>query len=725
MFNKPKNKYQSIIILSMILVGLTSTFFLFPELKRWTEKRKYNDIKLLFQQDLKKESIVLTLAEVPAKQRKDTLERIASQKKPSIERARARYLLSVDLLTQYEGGLALRQLKHLEHEYPILMPYILLKRARGYELTNNLTQAKDIWRILIKKYPASFVSAEAYYQLGKYESKYWDIGIIKFPQHPKIQELIYKRLEEDPKQFELLISLARHAIYDKKANNVRNYLVNNYTEQLLPQDWETIGNGYWETQEYDKAYFAYLKAKKSPHNLYRLARGQELEFNQKKQKKIFETYKKILVNFPDSSEALLSLKRLIILSPPEIALNYLDQVIQKSDVDIPESLLHKAKLLQKLNRTNEADKIYKLLIFKYPHHKLTASYRWQIVKKAVNKKDFLKAKEWAKSIFIDNTDSPIAPKAGFWLGKWEKKLGNFQESRLVFQNVIKNHPQSYYAWRSAIQLGWNVGDFNNLRQIFPLINQPTLRPTPPAGSEIFKTLYRLGQDNDALLLFKAETNKNYDFSVKQGFTDALLKLTHGKNLQSINQIWNLQNKNNFSEKQEWKNLRKEDQYWRALFPLPFYQSITNWAKHYKLNPLLIMSVMRQESRFENSSESPVGATGIMQVMPITGEWISNQMNIKHYHLNDLNDNIFLGVWYLDYTHKKYNNNSLLAVASYNAGPNNVSNWIKQYKTQDPDLFVEEIPFKETKNYVKSVFSNYWNYLRIYDQETYLRLKQHK
>ena len=264
-----------------------------------------------------------------------------------------------------------------------------------------------------------------------------------------------------------------------------------------------------------------------------------------------------------------------------------------------------------------------------------------------------------------------------------------------------------------------------MRQIFPLINQPTLRPTPPAGSEIFKTLYRLGQDNDALLLFKAETNQNYDFSVKQGFTDALLKLTHGKNLQSINQIWNLQNKNNFSEKQEWKNLRKEDQYWRALFPLPFYQSITNWAKHYKLNPLLIMSVMRQESRFENSSESPVGATGIMQVMPITGEWISNQMNIKHYHLNDLNDNIFLGVWYLDYTHKKYNNNSLLAVASYNAGPNNVSNWVKQYKTQDPDLFVEEIPFKETKNYVKSVFSNYWNYLRIYDQETYLRLKQYK
>ncbi len=723
MFNKLKNKYQLVILFSTILIGSTSTFFLLPGLKKWVEKKKYNDMELLFQQDLEEKSIVLNLAVVPIKQRKDVLQKIASQKKPSIERARARYLLSVDLLTRYEGGLALRQLKDLENEYPILMPYISLKRARGYELTNNLTQAKKIWKRLIKKYPISFISAEAYYKLGKYEPEYRDIAIIKFPQYPKIQELIYKRLEENPKQFELLISLARHAIHDKKANNIRNYLVNNYTKDLLPEDWETIARGYWETQEYNKASFSYLKAEKNAHNLYRFARSQELGLNQKSSEKVLGIYKKILLNFPNSIEALLSLKRLVVLSPPKIALDYLDQIIQKSTVDIPESLLHKANLLQELNHTDEAEKVYQLLVFQYPNHQSTAKYRWQIVKRAVSAKDIVKAKAWAKSIFIDNVDSPIAPKAGFWLGKWEKQLGNFQKSKLVFQSVIKNHPQSYYAWRSAVQLGWNVGDFDNLRQIFPIVNQPIARPIPPAGSEIFKTLYRLGQDSDALLLFKTETNQNYNLNVKQGFTDALLKLAYGKNLQSINQIWNLQDKNSFVEKQEWQNLRKEDQYWRTLFPLPFYKSIISWSKHFTLNPLLIMSIMRQESRFDNGSESPVGATGIMQVMPITGEWIAKQMKIQHYHLNNLNDNIFLGIWYLNYTHKKYKDNSLLAVASYNAGPNNVSNWVKQYNIRDPDLFVEEIPFKETKNYVKSVFSNYWNYLRIYNQETYLRLKQ--
>ena len=98
-----------------------------------------------------------------------------------------------------------------------------------------------------------------------------------------------------------------------------------------------------------------------------------------------------MLNFPNSIEALLSLKRLVVLSPPEIALGYLDQIIQKSTIDIPESLLHKANLLQELNHTDEAEKIYQLLIFQYPNHQSTAKYRWQIVKRAVSAKDIIKA----------------------------------------------------------------------------------------------------------------------------------------------------------------------------------------------------------------------------------------------------------------------------------------------------------------------------------------------
>jgi soluble lytic murein transglycosylase len=76
----------------------------------------------------------------------------------------------------------------------------------------------------------------------------------------------------------------------------------------------------------------------------------------------------------------------------------------------------------------------------------------------------------------------------------------------------------------------------------------------------------------------------------------------------------------------------------------------------------------------------------------------------------------IGTWYLAHNHERYQNNSLLAIASYNAGTGNVNQWLRQYSTKDLDSFVEDIPFPETKDYVEGVFSNYWNYLRLYDPQ---------
>ncbi|HEY9642045.1 MAG TPA: tail length tape measure protein, partial [Coleofasciculaceae cyanobacterium] len=71
-----------------------------------------------------------------------------------------------------------------------------------------------------------------------------------------------------------------------------------------------------------------------------------------------------------------------------------------------------------------------------------------------------------------------------------------------------------------------------------------------------------------------------------------------------------------------------------------------------------------------------------------------------------------------------NNNSLFAVASYNAGPGSVADWISKYGFSDPDTFIEQIPFPETKGYVESVFGNYWNYLRLYNPDISRKLVQY-
>lgn len=102
----------------------------------------------------------------------------------------------------------------------------------------------------------------------------------------------------------------------------------------------------------------------------------------------------------------------------------------------------------------------------------------------------------------------------------------------------------------------------------------------------------------------------------------------------------------------------------------------------------------------------------MQIIPETASWIGEKLNRRSYDLKNPQDNVEFGTWYLNYTHSRYQDNSMLAVASYNAGPGAVADWVKN-GTGDPDEFVERIPYAETRDYVKQVFANYWNYLRIY------------
>jgi soluble lytic murein transglycosylase len=85
--------------------------------------------------------------------------------------------------------------------------------------------------------------------------------------------------------------------------------------------------------------------------------------------------------------------------------------------------------------------------------------------------------------------------------------------------------------------------------------------------------------------------------------------------------------------------------------------------------------------------------------------------------NDLtkpNINIRLGVKYLEEVLQSFDYNMVFAIASYNAGPHRIRQWAKKYNfTNDPDMFVENIPYKETRNYVKKVLQNYWTYQELY------------
>jgi soluble lytic murein transglycosylase len=657
----------------------------------------------------KVKSVVFSLLSESVPERLTKLQEIA-EKGSSPDRERARYLLACDYVETSQGKKALSLLAGLEKDYPVLAPYILLKQAQSHDILGEDRKASDLRQKVVKEYGKEAAVVKAIYAIA--QPKLYNQAIAQFPSHPLTWEIIRKSLKDNSNQPNLQLILAKYAADEPGIVGVLDQLVKQ--TQLKPTDWELIGSVYWDNNQFTKAKDAYIQAPKTATSLYRIARGLQLN---KQQDQAISVYKQLLQKFPTATETGIALLRLSDIAKGKASITYLDEIITKFPEIAPQALVKKATLLTTLKDNQSADGIYKLLIGKYSTSDEAAEFRWKTAQTKAKNNDYLGAWEWAQPITMNNKSSILAPRAGFWVGKWATILGKQEEAVTAYKSVISEFPYSYYAWRSASILGLNVGNFDNLRLMNPTII-PFQRPVPPAGSETFKELYLLGQDRDAWLQWETEFQSKNKPSVAEEFTEGLMKLTKGEYLIGIEKIAKLEDREKPAEKAEYQALSQKSIYWQARYPFPYFQEIEKWSISRQLNPLLVTALMRQESRFQAKIKSPVGATGLMQVMPSTAAWIAPQMNadIKKINLENANDNIMLGTWYLDYTHRQYSNNSMLAIASYNAGPGNVAKWLQTIPKKDPDEFVEEIPFDETKNYVRQVFGNYWNYLRLYNPE---------
>lgn len=657
-----------------------------------------------------KSSVFPLISQSPA-ERAAKLAEIA-QNGQSPDRQRARYLLASDYIDTKQGQKALELLQGLEKDYPVLAPYILLKQAQAQDLVDADGKASDLRQKVLKQYPQEAAVVKAKYLIA--QPQLHDKAIAQFPSHPLTWEIIRKRLQENPNQPQLQLILAQYASHQPGIVGVLDQLVKQ--PNLKAADWDLIGTAYWDNNQFTKAAGAYANAPKTARNLYRQARG--LQVGGKDREKAIAIYNQLIQQFPEAQETGIGLLRLAeMANPKKNAIPYLDRVIVKFPPQASQALVKKAEILQSLGDEKSAQQTWQQLLTQYGKSDEAAEYRWKIALAKAKAKDYTTAWKWATPIVTENPNNILAPRAGFWVGKWANKLGKDQDAKAAYEYVLSNFPYSYYAWRSANMLGLNVGDFTNVRQLQPEIF-PRQRPVPTAGSDAFKELYLLGQDRDAWLQWETEYVNKQQPTIGEQFTEGLMRLARGENLSGINFISKLEDRESPEEQAQYQEFSKQIIYWQARYPFPYMQMIEKWSSKRQLNPLLVTALMRQESRFEPKIKSVAGATGLMQVMPDTGKWIASKIKVdnKTLNLEDPNDNIMLGTWYLNYTHERYNNNSMLAIASYNAGPGNVSRWLQTLPNQDPDEFVEAIPFNETRDYVRQVFGNYWNYLRLYNPE---------
>lgn len=151
-------------------------------------------------------------------------------------------------------------------------------------------------------------------------------------------------------------------------------------------------------------------------------------------------------------------------------------------------------------------------------------------------------------------------------------------------------------------------------------------------------------------------------------------------------------------------------YWDDLdirFPMAYRSSLVNAAKAREIHPSWVFAITRQESAFMVDARSHVGATGLMQLMPATAKETAKRFGIplaSHQQVLNPNTNIQLGAAYLSQIYGQFKGNRVLASAAYNAGPGRVRQWLRNAQHLPFDVWVENIPFDETRQYVQNVLT---------------------
>ena len=156
---------------------------------------------------------------------------------------------------------------------------------------------------------------------------------------------------------------------------------------------------------------------------------------------------------------------------------------------------------------------------------------------------------------------------------------------------------------------------------------------------------------------------------------------------------------------------------KSIYVIKYSEYVEKYSREYGVDKYLIYATIKAESNFDEKAESGKGAKGLMQLMDSTGKEIAKglDMSIDNDDLFNPEINIKLGTKYISKMLQKYTSMEL-ALAAYNAGSGNVDSWINSNKIKANGSDIENIPFKETNNYVRKILKDYRIYKELYEQE---------
>lgn len=395
-------------------------------------------------------------------------------------------------------------------------------------------------------------------------------------------------------------------------------------------------------------------------------------------------------------------------------------------------------------------KEYYDLIDKYPYSKSVPAAIWRLGRAYYWTGDFKNAATYLHlaQLYPPSEDTP---RCMYFEGKALERAGNRAAALAVYEKLTQRYDHTYYAYRALEKLRGSALAFSE--------------QSPFNGEEFFAALDEVNdsqrEELAAIMEIWEETKAD---SVKEaGSAEVQTHLAKYKELMSLgltryaaDEARYLVNITTDADKDTAQtklgemlinsgNYRTPIRYadrkikaailagaaqsipkkiWQFSYPKGYWKSVAESAADHKLDPYLVLAVIREESRFNSQAVSRSGARGLMQIMPRTGRGIAKKLELKKYRTGKLFSsslNVEMGTYYLSNLVDEFSGNVYLSLAGYNGGPNRIRKYVKNWyngnlNLMDIDEFIESIPVREMRLYVQKVMGSYFEYKRLYDRK---------
>ena len=356
---------------------------------------------------------------------------------------------------------------------------------------------------------------------------------------------------------------------------------------------------------------------------------------------------------------------------------------------------------------------YRHIVAHFPRGEHYVESRWKVLFELFRSGRYEEAAFGFEETAREQPGADELPRFLYWAGRAYQEAGRFDRAEPLFRQVLLGYQNTYYGRRALEHLSQLKGQRASLAAIEAAREGIDLGDALAVQrGDIQRRIAQL------LAVGLVESALGEAKTAVQGKRDdaaflAMAAWIHSDQKRNLQAIITIREAFPFYVSATGDLLPRP--IWELFYPLPYWEPVERLSVQRGLNPYLVAALIRQESTFNPRVRSRAGARGLMQIMPATGRNLARQERRK-YNLAELynpESNILYGTRYLKEVLERFNGRVDYALAGYNAGPHRVKGWTGMDMTIDPEVFIEDIPFDETRGYVKLVLRNEMLYRRLY------------